>query len=32
MQGGLKSCKLRFGENNELSHGGFPAVSLIARS
>ncbi|CAN7255922.1 phage minor tail protein L [Pseudomonas brassicacearum] len=31
-KGGLKSCKLRFGENNELSHGGFPAVSLIARS
>jgi lambda family phage minor tail protein L len=31
-KGGLKSCKLRFGENNELNHGGFPAVSLIARS
>ncbi|WP_053183680.1 phage minor tail protein L [Pseudomonas thivervalensis] len=31
-KGGLKSCKLRFGENEELSHGGFPAVSLIARS
>ncbi len=31
-KGGLKSCKLRFGENNQLPHGGFPAVSLIARS
>lgn len=31
-KGGLKSCKLRFGENQPLSHGGFPAVSLIARS
>jgi lambda family phage minor tail protein L len=31
-KGCLKSCKLRFGENNELNHGGFPAVSLIARS
>jgi len=31
-KGGLKSCKLRFGQNNELNHGGFPAVSLIARS
>lgn len=30
--GGLKSCKLRFGQNNQLNHGGFPAVSLIARS
>ncbi|HEX8591756.1 MAG TPA: phage minor tail protein L [Pseudomonas sp.] len=24
-------CECRFGEGNELSHGGFPAVSLIAR-
>lgn len=31
-KGCLSSCKLRFGENNELSFGGFPAVSLIARS
>ena len=31
-KGGLKSCKLRFGQNNQLPHGGFPAVSLIARS
>ncbi len=31
-KGCLSSCKLRFGENEELSHGGFPAVSLIARS
>ena len=31
-KGGLKSCRLRFGQNNELNHGGFPAVSLIARS
>lgn len=28
--GGLvRSCKLRFGENNELNHGGFPAAGLI---
>ncbi|WP_397448126.1 phage minor tail protein L [Pseudomonas sp. NA-150] len=25
-------CKAHFGANNELSHGGFPAASLIARS
>lgn len=31
-KGGLSSCKLRLGENEELSHGGYPAVSLIARS
>ena len=31
-KGCLSSCKLRFGENEELAHGGFPAVSLIARS
>ena len=31
-KGCLSSCKLRFGENEELPHGGFPAVSLIARS
>lgn len=31
-KGGLSSCKLRFGENEELGHGGYPAVSLIARS
>lgn len=31
-KGTLSSCKLRFGETNELSFGGFPAVSLIARS
>lgn len=31
-KGTLTSCRLRFGEHNELSHGGFPAVSLIARS
>ncbi|MOA68760.1 Phage minor tail protein L [compost metagenome] len=30
--GRLSSCKLRFGEHSELPHGGFPAVSLIARS
>ncbi|WP_368301775.1 phage minor tail protein L [Kluyvera sichuanensis] len=27
--GTLKACKLRFGENNELSHGGFVGTSLI---
>ncbi|EIV2907393.1 phage minor tail protein L [Citrobacter braakii] len=27
--GTLTACKLRFGENNELSHGGFPGTSLI---
>ena len=31
-KGCLSSCKLRLGENEELPHGGFPAVSLIARS
>ena len=31
-KGCLSSCKLRFGENEELPHGGFPAVSLIVRS
>ena len=31
-KGGLGSCKLRFGEAVELPHGGFPAVSLIARN
>ncbi|MGQ7176699.1 phage minor tail protein L, partial [Escherichia coli] len=25
----LSACKLRFGENNELSFGGFPGTSLI---
>lgn len=27
--GTLSACKLRFGENNELSFGGFPGTSLI---
>ncbi|MCM7842235.1 phage minor tail protein L, partial [Enterobacter roggenkampii] len=27
--GTLTACKLRFGENNELSFGGFPGTSLI---
>ncbi|MBU9815502.1 phage minor tail protein L [Rahnella sp. C60] len=27
--GNLTGCKLRFGENNELSFGGFPGTSLI---
>ncbi len=27
--GRVKSCKLRFGENNELNHGGFPGAGLI---
>lgn len=31
-KGGLSSCSLRFGEAAELPHGGFPAVSLIARN
>lgn len=30
--GRLSSCERRFGEHSELSHGGFPAVSMIARS
>ncbi|MNH41955.1 Phage minor tail protein L [compost metagenome] len=30
--GSLASCKKRFGANNELPYGGFPAVSLIARN
>ncbi len=25
----LKACKMRFGENNELPYGGFPAASLM---
>ena len=29
--GYVRSCKARFGENNELSFGGFPAASLIGR-
>ena len=31
-KGCLSSCKLRFGENEELGFGGFPAVSLVSRS
>lgn len=31
-KGCLSSCKLRFGENEELNFGGFPAVNLISRS
>ncbi len=31
-KGCLSSCKLRFGENEELGFGGFPAVNLISRS
>lgn len=27
--GRLRSCKLRFGENNELPYGGFPAARLV---
>lgn len=27
--GRLSSCKLRFGENNELPYGGFPAAGLV---
>ncbi|WPC72916.1 phage minor tail protein L [Vibrio porteresiae] len=29
--GTLAGCKVRFGENNQLPHGGFPAVRLIKR-
>ncbi|MCG6228143.1 phage minor tail protein L [Vibrio furnissii] len=29
--GTLKGCALRFGENEQLPHGGFPAVRLIKR-
>ncbi|HAS6095394.1 TPA: phage minor tail protein L [Vibrio vulnificus] len=29
--GTLKGCSLRFGENEQLPHGGFPAVRLIKR-
>jgi lambda family phage minor tail protein L len=28
--GRLSSCKLRFGENNQLPYGGFPAANLLA--
>ncbi|MDE9448221.1 phage minor tail protein L, partial [Xenorhabdus bovienii] len=29
--GTVIACKLRYGEDNELSFGGFPASSLIRR-